>query len=91
MFSRIQAAVRPIKLLRSRHRLRSDINHVGCTRYSIKPELDHMLTLPPLPASGAPTRCTVSLHLRSYVKTTDGDGSLDFGAYDYGSFAMAIV
>jgi hypothetical protein len=51
----------------------------------------HLLTLPPLPASGAPTRCTFSLHLRSYVKTTDGEGSLDFGDYDYGSFAMAIV
>lgn len=51
----------------------------------------HMLTLPPLPAGGAPTRCTFSLHLRSYVKTTDGESSLDFGDYDYGSFAMAIV
>lgn len=51
----------------------------------------HMLTLPPLPASGPPSRCTFSLHLRSYVKTTDGEVSLDLGDYDYGSFALGIT
>ncbi len=51
----------------------------------------HMLTLPPLPASGAPSRCTFSLHLRSYVKTTDGEVNLTLGDYDYGSFALGIT
>ncbi len=50
----------------------------------------HMLSHPPVPPDGL-TRCTFSLHLRTWVKTTNGEGGLDYGDYDYGSFAMAIT